>query len=1559
METAASPAQHIESIRADFRGLPARPRESLQNALDHLGAKLYSRKTHFLLELIQNADDNHYEAGVDPELVFELLSVDPTDTPDAEGCLLVGNNERGFEPEHVDAICRLGKTTKSKAAGYIGEKGVGFKSVFQVSGRPHIVSNGYAFSFNEKPSDGTVGYICPAWLEHPPAVMSSWATRILLPLKKGELSRLRDELAGIHPSILLFLQKLKRLRVTFDGKPLQELALEPRTAGLGPLTLVRLTATARSSTRYWVYRHVAHRPEGVEEQEREGVDESVITIAFSLDEQADEEGRVFVFLPTELRSGFPFIVNVDFLTTPSRESILFDRSWNRWLRDELSIALAEGLLALARLVESPPNVRPDEPGPEPNLPYTFMPDPGRVREREFFLKVWDGARARLRSQAFVRSATSDPGHYQLRTPPEVLQAGEDLRGLLFPDNDPCPGLGVALHLVHGSLAGVGKALDRLGSRQLSFKDLAHAIESPWLARRSPRWFVDFYSYLASKKWRPPAEFPLIPTTSGLANAEDVVYFASAKQEVLPPALAQRFRLRVITAELSAALDESPTALKWLREECGVSELSPVEVIVKSILPEISASDSVGLIIEATRYIARHWEQLPDAGRKMVTAELPHIVATEAKDEASTLVLPSGLDPEGWQLVFPEPEDRLHLTVLSDDYIRVPKDELPRVVAVLRAVEATDTPPPRRMTTRGDPGMDEFEHRLWAEVGYSTRVTTVTNYRPPRWLGQLKAGDDPEEALPRIRALLGWLQRWEERRQTHGTYAWPLAWEQACVEWFYYSPHSKTTESEIVSALRKAPWIPSTRGLQPPESVFVDSEEVRQLFSDDVQYLSDLADEFVGVLARYGVNQSATPAAALRYVRARSQAGADIPRTAADALYRLVAASDQRQEPAPGETLVYVPDAEPKWRSTTEVTWSDTAAALEERFPCIERIYPKLRDLFVTRWKVPDDAPDEAYLTAWRELPARRYPPERVELALERIYPRLKTVARQRLKAFEDLPIWTQDGRFADRPVYVPDDPDLRSRFAGVVSYAWRPAKRSFEDFAELYDALGVRSLKRSVVRTVVHTDCDSATGPRLLTLGARRMLAYDLSNRWSDCWDEKQEAVVALLRLEELEFNRLVVRYELVGERSIDVDDLVVCADRGRLLVAMRADIEEVRQATAALLANETLDTNDRDVENAVFRALTVKDEWASKEIRRKRLRRPPNDVLQGADQLGLLLASEDSEGPRPDRASHSAGGKSPIEEVAAAAPEPAAPATTVELAQTPRPAARADVAVEAGAAQGDGPTGTPSPQVGQTVKLGADAAGQPSGSGDGALESVAPPRADAGAPGIRSVGVRRAGESPSSFAGWILGLQRSAAPQRQVEELAPAGGPGTVRAAEEDLERARGVPDGSRVEVRVRRAHVLTDVASALRDRARAMLDTDYAGRCQICGRTFVQGNGDFDVVVVQWRPAVSESGDIHYGNLLGLCAWHAALMQRGRFALLDAQSRPFHDEASLRAFVRDEGVREETTDAVAVVCLPIRFHNVAQPGESETSDHDDRIRYCPPHWEFFRRLVDERPSP
>jgi len=158
----------IKSIRQDEFGIGLQLDRDQQRIADkqkqregrglqRLSQELYSKDTHFVLELVQNADDNTYptqdQSNV-PTLKFVL----------SRECITVLNNEVGFTEKNIRAICDVGKSTKDPhRSGYIGQKGIGFKSVFRITNKPEIHSQGFHIRFDTQ--SGPIGYILPEWVD--------------------------------------------------------------------------------------------------------------------------------------------------------------------------------------------------------------------------------------------------------------------------------------------------------------------------------------------------------------------------------------------------------------------------------------------------------------------------------------------------------------------------------------------------------------------------------------------------------------------------------------------------------------------------------------------------------------------------------------------------------------------------------------------------------------------------------------------------------------------------------------------------------------------------------------------------------------------------------------------------------------------------------------------------------------------------------------------------------------------------------------------------------------------------------------------------------------------------------------------------------------------------------------------------------------------------------------------------------------------------------------------------------------------------------------------------
>jgi hypothetical protein len=341
---------HIERIRKDFQA-SQRVRDSLNNSIQTLAQDLYSKETHFIFELIQNAEDNTYKE-TEPSLSFRLVKEDPTNTQNAAGALIIENNEIGFSPDNVDAICAVGKTTKSKIRGYIGEKGIGFKSVFRITAMPHIFSGGYRFCLPEEDKETGLGYIVPRWLGKRPKEIDPHHTTIILPLDKPDFGyeKIEEMLRDIEPETILFLSKLKEIQIRTDTGDrltiLKELAEEPLARIL--IEGERQGNSLSSIDEFSLYTKTVDKPQNVNHEKRVGIDKRDVSIAFPLDENKESAGKIFAYLPVRSDTGLPFLINADFILPSSREEIRGNVPWNEWLMKCAANLIAD---ALPRLKE--------------------------------------------------------------------------------------------------------------------------------------------------------------------------------------------------------------------------------------------------------------------------------------------------------------------------------------------------------------------------------------------------------------------------------------------------------------------------------------------------------------------------------------------------------------------------------------------------------------------------------------------------------------------------------------------------------------------------------------------------------------------------------------------------------------------------------------------------------------------------------------------------------------------------------------------------------------------------------------------------------------------------------------------------------------------------------------------------------------------------------------------------------------------------------------------------------------------------------------------------------
>ncbi|KAL2128696.1 hypothetical protein VTI74DRAFT_8833 [Chaetomium olivicolor] len=509
----------------------------LDRALDIISDELYQTPTRFLLELIQNADDNRYQNDVFPSLSLWLYE------RDGRQYFRTDCNEVGFTLSQIDALAGLGKSTKkvdrrSGQKGYIGEKGIGFKSVFKVTDVVHVVSGNYQFKLDR---NQPIGMVLPILSPFPRADLVPHHTQFLLEVKhRNDYLEIERELEEVKPELLVFLRKLKRLVLSFPGNgnssifersvnvsdqdfgdDVETITLSVSTGGVDPSHIL---ATMRK--KYIVYRHEVRNLHP--DPRREGISRSEVTLAFPVadcDTPIIESQKTFAFLPID-DFGFKFLIHADFLLVASREGLEYRCPWNLALRDGIRDAF---LAAIQRLTSMPPRRLGSEPRRR-GLCFTWPKYLGRTPRGNPF---WDRLHADIISylrQAPIllpRNGQSNfctPG--TLRYVPHQYRFGDGNWGTLF---DPLP-----KGLNHDHLAfeydDVWPELSQLGVRCLSLEVLCTEFEQ-WVAQVGAAGIKD-----RPLSWH--EQLPIIPLRNGAwARAESGrVYLDFKSEENVPEGL---------------------------------------------------------------------------------------------------------------------------------------------------------------------------------------------------------------------------------------------------------------------------------------------------------------------------------------------------------------------------------------------------------------------------------------------------------------------------------------------------------------------------------------------------------------------------------------------------------------------------------------------------------------------------------------------------------------------------------------------------------------------------------------------------------------------------------------------------------------------------------------------------------------------------------------------------------------------------------------------------------------------------------------------------------------
>ena len=271
---------------------------------------MYSDPTHFVYEILQNADD--YGAT---EVLFKL----------SKDNIVIEHNGVPFKEKNVEAITYFGKSTSREDLVKTGRFGIGFKSVFAFTATPIIISGSEHFQI----------YGLYRVREYPyPDSFSRSRTRIILPFnheskqpnfveelmfKEEAYQQISECLVGLDMNTLLFTRNIREIRWEI-GDLSGCYSREDEIDDNARLTTIK---DGKHENTYLVFSKI---PTWENEEHK------AVEIAFAMDQQHQlvpiRDESLHVLFPTTSRTGLRFILNGPYRTNPARETISLIDSFN-------------------------------------------------------------------------------------------------------------------------------------------------------------------------------------------------------------------------------------------------------------------------------------------------------------------------------------------------------------------------------------------------------------------------------------------------------------------------------------------------------------------------------------------------------------------------------------------------------------------------------------------------------------------------------------------------------------------------------------------------------------------------------------------------------------------------------------------------------------------------------------------------------------------------------------------------------------------------------------------------------------------------------------------------------------------------------------------------------------------------------------------------------------------------------------------------------------------------------------------------------------------------------
>jgi hypothetical protein len=347
---------------------------NLAHSLESLSSDIYTDRTRFVYELLQNSDDASSSlSGLDVRILF------------LDDYMVFAHAGEPFSEIDLESICSIGDGNKRSDENKTGFKGIGFKSVFAHSDWVAIQTGPYTFRFDkdywldywdeewgemidwqsmryDKRKDVQVKMpwqIIPIPTELPASIrLKTQRYSVSTIIKHHDLADLEEELLNLfsETQILLFLRS-KNVTITIEQSNGDILSINKESQG----GIVKLSRDGIVQSEWMLRTFTLEVDEATRERiewdtripkKLRSVTKTDLSFAIPLNDQKiqpveEQDSLVFTYLPTSVNFGFPFLVNGSFITDAGRQHLHDDLYWNNWLFSQIPIYYFKWLAELA------------------------------------------------------------------------------------------------------------------------------------------------------------------------------------------------------------------------------------------------------------------------------------------------------------------------------------------------------------------------------------------------------------------------------------------------------------------------------------------------------------------------------------------------------------------------------------------------------------------------------------------------------------------------------------------------------------------------------------------------------------------------------------------------------------------------------------------------------------------------------------------------------------------------------------------------------------------------------------------------------------------------------------------------------------------------------------------------------------------------------------------------------------------------------------------------------------------------------------------------------------